>query len=289
MARSVKPPPLAPVDDVTIPQWQALIRVRRRVDVVRSAVGRVATLAGACAAASGLFSGDLTGAALLADAALTLGGLATLRLWKPDGQQKAVATVLYLAPGVSLGVLLLAERMVPGIHWGEAAALTVWTAGVWAVRPARLARRMLAPPPPRLPAPAAALDSEAASEHPATRWWAQNVAVDGGAVPGTVLDSVEQTGPSSVRVVIRSAAPGHPVPDVSVKALSALLDVPEDLIDVAPVPGRGASYRLLTIGRPEDHDPASEWARRIAPAAMPGAVLTGVRIGRPPTMTTEEE
>ncbi|WP_133306024.1 hypothetical protein [Microbispora triticiradicis] len=67
-----------------------------------------------------------------------------------------------------------------------------------------------------------------------------------------------------------------------IRNLSALMDVPEDLIDIGPVPGRGAGVRRLTIGTPDLHsDPATVWAQRIAPLAMPGAVLTSVRIGRP--------
>ncbi|WP_119931815.1 hypothetical protein [Bailinhaonella thermotolerans] len=271
-------PPLPPVDAV-IQQWPAVATARRRLDAVRDVTGRAATLAGAAAAAAGLVT-DATGAALLADAALTGAGLATLRLWRPDGHQKATASVLYLMPGTGLAALLLAERLVTGIHWGEALALTAWTAATWILRPARLARRMMSPPPPPAPTPAPA--PAAVDGHPVARWWAQNVALDGGAAPGTVLEEIEQTGTASMRAVIRSAATGHPVPDISIRRLSALMDIPEEEIGIGPVPGRGAGLRRLTIGTADQHqDPATVWAQRIAPAAMPGAVLTGVRVGRP--------
>ncbi|WP_433250425.1 hypothetical protein ACQPYK_04135 [Streptosporangium sp. CA-135522] len=293
MTRPVIPPPLAPVD-VELPQWPALVKARRRLAVVRSATGRMATLAGATAAAAGLFTGELTGAALLADAALTLGGLVTLRLWKPQGHQRATASVLYLMPGTSLAALLVAEQVVPGIHWGEALALTVWTAGTWVLRPAGVARRMVCPPAPA-PSTDLAPAQEAAYDHPAAQWWAEHVAIDGGAAPATVLDDVQRTGEMSMRAVIRSAAPGCPVPDVSIRHLSALMDIPEDEITITSVPGRGAGVRRLTIGRPDD-DLATIWAKHIAPAAMSGAVLTGVRVGRPgadytttPTPPTEED
>lgn len=281
------PPPLLKVD-IEIPAWPVVDRARRRLDAVRSATGRVATMAGAGLAAAGLLDGQTTGLGLAVVAAATAAGLVTLRLWKPSGHQRATASVLYLMPGTSLLALLIAERLVPGIHWGEALALAVWTAATWVLRPARVARRMMCPPPS--PAPSvdlAPMDEEVAS-HPAARWWAVNVAAEGGAGVSTVLEDVEQTGPSAMRAVIRSAVPGEPVPDIPVRRLSALMDIPEDLISIGPVPGRGAGVRLLTIGQAaQTADPATVWAQRIAPAAMPGSALTGIRVGRPGTTTKE--
>lgn len=275
------PPPLMKVD-LTVPAWPEVNRARRRLDSVRSGTGLLATAAGALAAATGLFIGDLTGVSLVADAVLSLGGLVTLRLWKPDGHQKATATVLYLTPGVTLAALLVAEQAAPGIHWWEALGLAVWTVGTGVLRPARVARLMMSPPPPPPAAEVAPVPQETVADtQPAAQWWAQHVALDGGAAPGTVLEAVEQTGPSSMRAMIRSTTPGQPVPDIAVRRLSALMDIPEDLISIGPVPGRGAGVRRLTIGRPEEEDLATVWAKRIAPAAMQGAVLTGVRIGRP--------
>ncbi|MFI7468670.1 hypothetical protein [Nonomuraea sp. NPDC049646] len=289
MTRSTAPQPLAQVD-VTVPESLAMRKARLRVDAFRTSVGRVATLAGAAAATAGMFTGDVTGMSLVADAALTLTGLATLRLWKPDGHQKATASVLYLVPGVSLAALLVGERVIPGINPAEALALTVWTVGTWVTQPARLARRLLSPP---LPAPATALvpAAEVVDGHPAARWWAWHVAVEDGAAPGTALQDVERTGEASIRAIIRSTIPGQPVPDISKRRLSALMDVPEDDIDIAPVPGRGAGVRLLKVGQPDEAtDPAAVWAKRIAPLAMPGATLTSVRSGRQvPGPSSEED
>lgn len=281
MSRPQVPPPL-PAVDVPVPAWPVVARAHRRLDTVRSCTGRVATLAGAALAAAGLFTPALTGAGLLATAVATCVGVGSLRRWKTRGHQLATATVLYVLPGVGLAGLLAAERAVTG-HWGEALALTAWTTGTWAVRPARAARRMVspAPPPPAAPvAPRRQQEAAAVDAHPAARWWAAHVAVDGETAPGTLLEDVQQTGPAALRAVIRSVQPGRPVPDVSIRRLSALMDVPEDQIAIGPVPGRGASVRLLTIGQPEAvDDPQTMWAKRIAPLAMPGAVLTGIRTG----------
>lgn len=287
MVRSTNPPALGQVD-VPLPVWPAVNKVRRRVDAARSATGRMATLAGAAAAAAGLFGGDVTSMSLLATAVASCIGVATLRLWKPDGHQRAAATVLYLAPGTSLAALLVAERLVAGIHPGEALALTVWTTATWVLRPARVARRMLVPPPVKESAVEVA-PVEVVDSPPAARWWTRKVAVDGGTAPGTVLEDIERTGEQAMRAVIRSTVPGQPVPDISKKRLSALMDVSEDEIDIRPVPGRGAAFRLLTVGRPdEDRSPAAVWAAKIAPQAMPGTVLTSARSGRPTARPDEE-
>ncbi|MCG6500412.1 hypothetical protein, partial [Kitasatospora sp. A2-31] len=109
----------------------------------------------------------------------------------------------------------------------------------------------------------------------------------GGTAPGTVLEDVERTGPRAMRAVIRSVTPGTPVPDISIRHLSALMDVPEELIAVGPLPGRGASVRRLTVGQVIETDPGAYWAQQIAPHAMPGSVITGIR--RQPVSTEPKE
>jgi hypothetical protein len=83
--------------------------------------------------------------------------------------------------------------------------------------------------------------------------------------------------------IIRATTPGKPVPAISVRHLSALMDIPEDDIAITPVERRGAGVRRLTIGAPDarDADPSTVWAQTIAPLAMPNAVLTSVRVGKP--------
>ncbi|MGS2645804.1 hypothetical protein [Streptosporangium sp. G12] len=126
---------------------------------------------------------------------------------------------------------------------------------------------------------------EEADGHPAARWWAEHVAIDGGAAPSTSLEDIERTGEKSMRAVIRSTDPTQPVPDISTKRLSALMDVPEDEIDIRGVPGRGAGLRQLSIGPDETviDDPATYWEKKIAPKAMPGTRLAGVRTRQLPT------
>ncbi|MFH8582542.1 hypothetical protein [Streptomyces zaomyceticus] len=287
---------------------------RRRLDTTRSYTGRITTVAGTAAATAGLFTPELLGESLLATAAATGAGLLVLPLYKakktktvrethqdhnsmaswtrevPTHQARTAAT-MYVAPGVSLMVVLLAERLVSGVHWGEALAVALWSAGTWWLRPARAARHMLVPPLPPIEKATELVvqeEPEQTYDHPAAQWWAELVAVDGGVVPGTVLESIERTGERSMRAVIRSVIPGHPVPsirDAEISRLSALMDLPEADIKVTPVPGRGSSVRLLTVGTADEALSAQNfWATRIAPLAMPGAQITAINFG---SMTKE--
>ncbi|WP_106403759.1 hypothetical protein [Actinocorallia populi] len=277
---------------IEIPDTPHLQDARRRIDVVRDATGRITTLAGTTAAGVVMIAPENFGPVLLGTAAVTGAGLLGLRFGQPSGHQKATTSVLYLMPGISLSALLVAERLITGVHWGEALALAAWTVGTWLLRPARTARRMVSPPPPPAAVVSADVVLQEVYDHPAAAWWAQRVATTGGAAPGTRLEAIEQTGEQTMQAVIRATLPGEPVPDISIKRLSALMDVPEDLIKVTPVPGRGAGVRRLSIGQTAEEasdDPAEIWAQQIAPAAMPGAVITGIRVGRPTTAAAEAE
>ncbi|MFD1547042.1 hypothetical protein [Nonomuraea guangzhouensis] len=288
MTRPAKPAPLAPID-VQVPEWPVFERARGCFAVVSDVAGRAATLAGACAAAGGLFTSNLTGYSLIADAVCTLGGLWTLRLWRQDGQQKTVATVLYLMPGVSLAGLLLGEYVIPGISPVEAGGLLLWIVGTWVARPAETARRMLWPALTQAAAVSSAelatVEDEAGivSQDPVAQWWAAKAAIEDGVASGTALDDIQRTGERSMRAIIRSTIPGKPVPSISVRDLSALTDIPEDEIAIDPVPGRGAGVRLLTMGKPDPgkDDLKKVWEKTIAPKAMPGTRLVGVRVGKP--------
>jgi hypothetical protein len=264
---------------------------RRRIDVVRSLTGRVATVAGTAAGVAVMVHPGLALGAVLATGAVTAAGAGILRLSAPiRGHQKATATALHAMPGISLTALLGAEYVVAGVAWGgrvpmEVLAVAVWAGGTWLARPARVARRMVTPRPPAAPAAVAPVPP-ASHAHPAGRWWDERVAVKGGPAAGTVLEGIELTGERSMTAIIRAAVDGRPVPDISIRHLSALLDLPEDQIAITPVPGRGAGVRRLSVGKTKTDagaDPATVWAERIAPMAMPGAVLTSVRVGKPGT------
>lgn len=264
--------------------WPAYTHARHQLSRMQDITGRVCTAAGGAVAAAGMLVPGVAAPGLAAAAACTAAGLVTLRAWRPDGVTRATASGMYALPGAGLSVLLGWEALADAPHWGMAAGLLVWVTGTWVVRPAWAARRMLAGPVPEPPVPPQRVaEVEAAAEHPVARWWAEHVAVDGGPAPGTVLREVEPYG-AGVRAVIASERPGTAVPDISIAALSALLDVPEDLIRIGPVPGRGAGVRMLTVGdAPEDDDAtrtaAEAWRKDIAPKAMPGSYLAQVRHG----------
>lgn len=280
LTRTVTPPSEVPVWDAT----------RRRIDVVRSLTGRVAAVVGTAAAAAVLIHPSLAVAAVTAaGAAVTTAiGAGILRLSAPFmGHQKATATALYCIPGVSLTVLLAGEYAVARTNLPvpapiEFLAIAVWAGWTFLARPARYARHMVTPRPPAAPASRVA---PVEHKHPAAYWWDEHAAVKKGPAAATVLEGIEMTGGGSMTAIIRAAEHGKPVPDISIKHLSALLDVPEDEIAIIPVPGRGAGVRRLTVGTPptdaDSDDPAAVWSERIAPMAMPNAVLTNVRVGRP--------
>ncbi|MGC4959718.1 hypothetical protein ACLQ2P_41530 [Actinomadura citrea] len=288
--RSGKSTPPASVTLQASPQLaEAWGRLRRRTDVARSITGRVATVAGVGATAAVVAAPGALPIALAATGLVTISGLGVLRLQMPHtGHQKATASVLYLVPGVSLGALLIGERLAAGASWDgtlpmQVLAMAVWAATTWLLRPARVARRMATPPPPPASDVVHAEADQVTYAHPAARWWAEQIATAGGPAPGTALQAIERTGQTAMTAVIVATAHGEPVPQISIRRLSALLDTPEDQIRISPVPGRGAGVRRLTIGTPdqESADPVAVWAEKIAPQAMPGAVLTGIRVGKP--------
>ncbi|MGW2401779.1 hypothetical protein ACWCYY_35020 [Kitasatospora sp. NPDC001664] len=263
--------------------------LRGRIAVARGHLGRAATVA--CAA------GLVTNTFVTAEAwpyVATLSGAGAATAWGliwsatlPKGRIRDISTTLYCAPPATAAVLLVAERLVDGVHWWELLLDAAWPVLVWKFRPGRTARvlasreRSLAPE-----AVEQHQEQQAAglvpvgSSHPMSLWWAQHVAVDGGAAPGTVLLQVEQTGPASLQAIIAAAVPGTPVPTISITALSARLDWDEDEIKVSKVAGHGAGVRRLSIGTPPAtaEDPHTRWAQHIAPKGMPGTWITDVRI-----------
>ncbi|MEE1931440.1 hypothetical protein V1J52_25295 [Streptomyces sp. TRM 70351] len=271
--------------------------LRGRFALARNAFGRAATVAGTGALATGTFTHDFYGPCVLA----ALGCSAWGALWSATLPRNAAGTTamgLYLAPSVSMAVLLTAQRIVPGIDWyWQLLADAGWSAAVLYVRPARMARvlvgREKSLTPQAIEQTQELLAQETAPagpQHPMAAFWAQHVAFEGGAAPNTVLEQIERTGEESMTAVIRSTLPGKPVPKIDLLELSAAINWPEDDIAITPVPKQGAGVRRLTVGQaPEEAlDPYTAWEKLIAPKGMPGTVITAIRTVDLPVEETKE-
>ncbi|MGW1252230.1 hypothetical protein [Streptomyces sp. NPDC002535] len=261
----------------------------------RAKAGRVATAAGAAVLTGGLFTDFLTGPGIAA-AATTAGiGLATnIKLWKAPSSAKATAFCVYASPHAGNALLLVGERLVPSGSSGwllaQVTAIAVWTGATWYIRPGRLARDLVDEAVLQEIAEATKEAEQKAaevvvrpvdpSESDAARWWRQEFAGEDGIAPNTVLLDYDRISDECVAVVLGSAQRGTPVPDISKSRLSAHLDVPEEQIEIGPVPGRGAGVRLLVLGpRPEPAESEKtaggdeEVWKEIAATAMPGVEL----------------
>jgi hypothetical protein len=267
-----------------------LARVHARA---RAKAGRVATAAGTAVLAGGLFSDSLTGPGVLA-AVTTAGlGLATnIKLLRAPSAVKATAIAVYAAPHAGHALILAGERLAPdgGVSLlVQASVVALWTGATWYIRPGRLARQLADEAVLQEIAEAAKEAEEGAADvavpdqadaSPAARWWREEIAAEGGIAPGTVLLDHQRLSDDCLAIIFGSAQRGTPVPDISRPRLSAHLDVPEDLIETGPVPGRGAGVRLLVIGprpTPADETAGDEevWVQ-IAATAMPGVELIEV-------------
>ncbi|MEU6965064.1 hypothetical protein [Streptomyces chrestomyceticus] len=268
------------------------------LDRVRDRTGRIATLAGASVLAGGLFTDAAVLPGLAAAAAAAGIGLATnIKILRGPRAVRATALALYAAPHAGCAALLVGEHLIPqgsGPAWlmGQASAVALWTGATWYLRPGRLARTVVDEAAAQEAAEAAGetAEEETPQEEPApqalspepvsaaARWWATVVATEDGPAPGTVLLAHDKLSERCVAAVIGSATPGAPVPEIKPAGLSALTDIPENLIAIEPVPGRGAGVRLLVLGeRPqpvvaEGSDDEQTWAA-IAQTAMAGVEL----------------
>ncbi|MFI8966961.1 hypothetical protein ACIGO8_33175 [Streptomyces sp. NPDC053493] len=271
--------------------------LRGRFTLARNAFGRVATVAGTGALATGTLTHDFYGPSVLA--ALGCAGWGALwSLTLPRNAAGNTAMGLYLSPSVSMAALLTAQRIVPGIDWyWQLLADAGWTAVVLHVRPARLARvlagreKSLTPEAIEQTQELLAADTDQAGpQHPMAAYWAQHVAIEGGAAPNTVLEQIERTGEESMTAVIRSTLPGKPVPKIDLLELSAAINWPEDDITITPVPKQGAGVRRLTVGQaPEEAlDIYTAWEKLIAPKGMPSTVITAIRTVDIPDEETKE-
>lgn len=246
----------------------------------RSRLGRAGTVAGAAALTAAAFAPQaLPVAAASVVVPTAIGVLVSIRPWREE--VPGPVTALYAGPATVLLAEMAAFRIVgSGLQWPELIAEAVWAAGTWWVRPARLAV-LLAGSDGAPAKTSAAIESGPAGK--LTAFWARHLACDDGAAPGTRLEKVHVAGPQDFRAEI-VAARGKAVPAIPLAALSALTDIPVDLITILPVPGSGTGRMALTV-RPAaapsatGTDLQSAWAAHIATKAMPGAVITRITRG----------
>lgn len=273
----------------------SLDRVRAGVRTTRDAAGRVGTVGGAAVLAASLTGPQplalvLTATATAAGYAISVAGAKE----PPPPHSKA----LYLTPASALMAEAIAFPLVPGLHWWEITAAALWTALTWWLRPARLARDLIRPPEqdpaaqlvheivvpaPAAPSAAPVVDTTGPLESRLASFWAAYAAAEDGPAPGTRLQPLAVAGPQEWSAHIVATHPGQPVPRIPVERLSALMDIPEDLITIGPVPGAGAGRRLIRVGNPAGssgpQDFASLWTQHVAPAAMPGTTVVSIRRG----------
>ncbi|MEU8529531.1 hypothetical protein AB0C77_28675 [Streptomyces sp. NPDC048629] len=258
----------------------------------RSTAGRIATLAGTAVLTSGLATETVIAPGLVAAVATGSLGLATnINIWRAPEHVKTVCSSLYLAPHAGCAALLLAEYAAPDTPLSitvQAGCVALWTAATWWIRPGRLARDFADVAVDQELATVQAPDEPAEvpgngllePTTPAGLWWAREFAIEGGIAPGTVLLDYQRLDERCVAAVIGAAKRGTPVPKISAEQLSARLNMPQELIEIGPVPGHGAGVCLLVIGpRPQSAGPQKTegsdeetWAE-IAKAAMPGVEL----------------
>ncbi|MFD0303871.1 hypothetical protein, partial [Streptomyces sp. NPDC127123] len=226
----------------------------------RATAGRIATVAGAAVLTSGLATDLVIGPGLGAAVLTASAGLAmSPKIWRAPQDLRPTAITVYAAPHAGVAALLIAEAAAPDTPLSitvQAGCVALWTAATWWIRPGQLARDFVGEAQAQELAVVQEPEEPAAEPEedllqPTTeagRWWAREFAVEGGIAPGTVLLDHQRLDKNCVAAVIGSARRGTPVPKLSVEQLSAHLDMPEDLIEVGPVPGRGAGVCLLVIG-----------------------------------------
>ncbi|MGW2181244.1 hypothetical protein ACWCXX_24725 [Streptomyces sp. NPDC001732] len=264
---------------------------RVRAAVSRATAGRAATVAGSAVLTAGLAADSVTVPGVLAAVTTAGVGLVTnIKILRAPRSARDTAIGVYVAPHTGACVLLAVEWLAPDTGVSllvQAGVVALWTGATWYLRPGQLARQLVdeAAAQELAAAAEAALEETEEAEPPVVyaspeaQWWGENIAVEDGAAPGTVLLEYRQVTGQCHAFIIGSAKRGK-APKISAEDLSAYLDLPEDRIEIGPVPGRGAGIRLVVLGvRPQlpeqavavDDDDAL-WAE-IATTAMPGVEL----------------
>ncbi|MFJ3094627.1 hypothetical protein [Streptomyces hydrogenans] len=215
-------------------------------------------------------------------------GVGTLAiLW---GRSKGDSADLLLSSWRALPVLGLsgtyaAALVAPGAAWWEFAAPVVAAALAALAAPFTRSRGVEAALDP------AALESVDAEE-PTYRSGLRRLWAASPATGDTELTQIRQADPDRpdfTAVVL--AAPGQAVPaTVTVRAVAAAFDVPEDAVTLAPVPGKGPGHLALTVAPTaaaeavteagEDDEVRALWEERIAAprGAAPGMRLADYRL-----------
>ncbi|MEW2467888.1 hypothetical protein AB0919_23130 [Streptomyces sp. NPDC046994] len=253
-------------------------------------VGRLATLTGSAAAGAGLFTDQPTVPTLITTIAAGIGGaLLSPRLLNAHQKKRPIATFIYLTPHGFLSSILIAELIATGpqARLIEGGAVALWTAGVWWMRPAALGKRVAqrpAPPALAFDTDDQAVDAEASGEaavaekipsDPAAAWWYLNAAKEGGVAPGTKIVAVRKIEEGRrVAAAIASKVHGEPVPNIELRRLSALMNVPVGLLAIEDIPGYGTGVQMLLIGpQPEATQADEDVWNEIARTALPGIQL----------------
>ncbi len=256
---------------------------------VRATAGRAAAVAGTVVLTGGLGNDAFTLPGALAAAATAAVGLAANhQVLRAPASVRWTAISVYAAPHAGCAAVLVGERLAPEGSVSvllQAAAIALWTGATWYLRPGLTARELVDEALAQELADAVEKTEETAVEPaptydtPQARWWGERFAVEGGVAPGTVLLQHQQVSEGCLAIVIGAQKRGQPVPDISKPGLSAELDLPEELIEIGPVPGRGAGVRLLVLGQRPAAEPGATsstdeetWAE-IASTAMPGIEL----------------
>ncbi|MFE2727062.1 hypothetical protein [Kitasatospora sp. NPDC059327] len=266
-----------------------------KLDRARHWAGRTATVAGTAALTAAVF----TPAVLPAAAPVVLGttvvsAAVSIRPWR-RGTPGAVSA-LYASPSAFLLGEMLAFRIVPGAHWGEGVAVAVWAGLTWWQRPSRLARELVRPSDlvPAVPDYAPVTPAAVTPAEQLTLDWARWAQTDKCPAAGTYLEHAVFHGRTEWRAQI-VAVGGRPVPDIPIAVISAITNIPEELISITAVKGHGAGRRQLTVtdrtetaGGLEQTDPFTRWDKTIAPGAMPHSQLIAIRRGNTKTGEMEE-
>lgn len=268
----------------------AIEAARRYTSAFLSGLGRMATLVAAGAAGTALFvDGPLIpGSMLAATVAAGLGGtFLSPRMLTAHPKKRPIATTIYLAPHGFLSAILTSELITDSTEATlyEGGALLVWLVGVWWLRPASLGKRVAKWPEPELGLDDQADDDETGSEvevsdpvpdDPAAAWWHLNAAKDKGVAPGTAIIEMRKVEDGRrLAVAIGAKVPGEAVPKIDLWRLSALFNLPTDLLEMQSIPNFGTGVAMLLIG-PKPEAPveadADVWAE-IGRSALPGVVL----------------